>query len=199
MGPRERGKQAKRDRIRRAATELFLERGYEATTTREIAERARVATGTLFLYARDKPDLLCLVMHDRLEEAVSGQIATLPPEGPLLGQLMHLFGGIFRMYGEVPALAAEFVKVVPSADGPNGTKVSMLTFSFLHQLMLLLAQARERGEVAAEIDAMRAARNIFGLYFAALMSWLSRLETLEQALDPGLRESLALQIRGLAP
>ena len=198
LGPRARGKLDKRERIREAANELFLQRGYDATTTKEIAERAGVATGTLFLYARDKPDLLCLVMHDRLAESVDAAVASLPRDEPLLEQLMHLFGGLFRMYGEVPGLAAEFVKIVPSADGPNGIKVSALTFAFLHHLMRLLTEAKGRGEVAADIDPLRAARNIFALYFAALMGWLSRLETLEAALDPGLRGSLALQIRGLA-
>src|SRR5690348_2549407 len=76
LGPRARGKLDKRERIRQAATELFLERGYDAATTKEIAERAGIATGTLFLYARDKADLLCLVMHDRLAERVDAGVAT---------------------------------------------------------------------------------------------------------------------------
>jgi TetR/AcrR family transcriptional regulator, cholesterol catabolism regulator len=197
LGARARGKLDKKERIRQAARELFLERGYEATTTKEVAERAGVATGTLFLYARDKPDLLCLVMHERLAATVDRALSTLPKAAPLLDRLMHLFRVIFEMYGEMPALAADFVKVVPGADGPNGQQVNAQTFAFLRHLMILVAEAKERGEVAADIDALRAARNIFALYFAALMSWLARLETLEAALDPGLRESLALQIRGM--
>jgi AcrR family transcriptional regulator len=174
-----------------------MERGYDRTTTREIAQRAGIATGTLFLYASDKADILCLVMHDRLAESIDVSVTSLPREGRLLDQLMHVFRAIFTMYGEVPGLAAEFVKVVPSADGPNGRKVSALTFAFLHHLASLVNDAKVKGEIAAEIDSFRAARNIFALYFAALLSWLAKLETLEAALDPGLRESLALQIRGL--
>src|SRR5262245_44638568 len=60
-GQRARKKRDKLERLRAAAWELFATKGFDATTTREIAERAGVATGTLFLYAKDKPDLLFLV------------------------------------------------------------------------------------------------------------------------------------------
>ena len=56
-----------------------------------------------------------------------------------------------------------------------------------------------RGEVDAEVPPMVAAGNIFSLYFGALMTWLSGFATLEAALEPGLRDALSLQIRGLSP
>src|SRR4051812_33649121 len=58
LGRREQSKVDKRARIQRAAWDLFTTVGYEETTTREVAERADVAVGTLFLYAEDKRDLL---------------------------------------------------------------------------------------------------------------------------------------------
>lgn len=41
-----------------AAIELFSEKGYQATTTSEIAKRAQVAEGTIFNYYKTKKDLL---------------------------------------------------------------------------------------------------------------------------------------------
>jgi AcrR family transcriptional regulator len=55
-GLRARGK--RRRRLREAAHKVFLERGYEGATTREIAARAEIAMGTLFIYATEKRDLL---------------------------------------------------------------------------------------------------------------------------------------------
>lgn len=46
-----------RDRLLDAARELFTERGYRATTTREIAARARVAELTLFRHFGSKVDV----------------------------------------------------------------------------------------------------------------------------------------------
>jgi AcrR family transcriptional regulator len=41
-----------------AAIELFSEKGYDATTTSEIAKKAKVAEGTIFRYYKTKKDLL---------------------------------------------------------------------------------------------------------------------------------------------
>ena len=77
IGPRAQQKLDTRERVRAAAWELFTGAGYEETTTRAVAERAGVASGTVFLHARDKADLLCLVMHARLSEVSGTQLATL--------------------------------------------------------------------------------------------------------------------------
>ncbi|MFO0759988.1 MAG: TetR/AcrR family transcriptional regulator [Byssovorax sp.] len=196
-GRREQNKLDKRERIRAAAWSLFTTLGFAETTTKAVADRAGVAAGTLFLYARDKEDLLCLVMVDRLSSAVEASFATLPRGASLIDQLLHVFRGLFRMYGEHRALTASFLRHYPGADGPNGQQVSALTFAFLHRLGQLVLDAQARGEVSREIQPMLAANNIFWLYYGALMAWMSGFTTPEAALDPGLRSALDLQVRGL--
>ena len=72
VGRRERNKQAKLERITAAARELFAEHGVDEVTTQQIAEKADIGTGTLFLYAKTKGELLLLVQNsgyvDALEE-----------------------------------------------------------------------------------------------------------------------------------
>ncbi|MDF2507093.1 MAG: TetR/AcrR family transcriptional regulator [Microbacterium sp.] len=63
LGRRERNKQQKLERITVAAAELFAEHGIDEVTTQQIAERADVGTGTLFLYAKTKGELLLLVQN----------------------------------------------------------------------------------------------------------------------------------------
>ena len=52
--PRQARSQARVDRILTAAETLFLEQGYEATTTNEIAARAEVAIGSLYQFFSGK-------------------------------------------------------------------------------------------------------------------------------------------------
>ncbi|AKT36397.1 TetR/AcrR family transcriptional regulator [Chondromyces crocatus] len=196
---REQQKLDKRERIQKAAWDLFSTAGYEATTTKQVAEAAQVATGTLFLYARDKPDLICMVMHDRLAAAVDGRFQTLPRPASLLDQLMYLFRGLFEMYGEHPRVSLAFVQHYPGADGPNGQQLTALTAKFLSLISQLVVDRQARGEVGAEVDPRQAATNIFSLYYGALMSWMTGARSLPEALDPGLRSALALQIRGFRP
>jgi AcrR family transcriptional regulator len=195
--PREELKRDKRDRITQAAWDLFSSEGFAGTTTKAVAERAGVATGTLFLYARDKDDLLCLVMHDRLQDAVERAFATLPTEAPFVDRLMHLFGTFLDVYAANPAVGKPFVRALVDAAGPNGQKVTTMTMGFLHRLALHLRESQAKGEIGADIDPYVAAHAIFCLYTGALLGWASGVVSLEVARDPGLRLAFALQFRGL--
>jgi AcrR family transcriptional regulator len=68
---RKRDRAAKQRALIRAATELFASRGYEATTTREIAARAGCAEGLIHRYFQGKAGLLSALMrfHASLEAA----------------------------------------------------------------------------------------------------------------------------------
>ena len=50
--------------IIQAARELFAEQGYEATTIAQVAKKAGVAVGTVYLYFKNKPELLYGVKCD---------------------------------------------------------------------------------------------------------------------------------------
>jgi AcrR family transcriptional regulator len=198
LSARERNKLDKRERIRDSAYQLFLGQGFEDTTMAQVAAQAEVAKGTLFLYASDKDDLLCLVMHDRLHDAVERSFATLPRRAELLEQLLHVFGGLFAMYAEHTGLALAFIRVFPTATGPNGQALRAMTLGFLHRLSELVREACARGEVDPDVAPMQAAHNFFALYFAALLAGVSgHVPSLESAKEFVLKGSLALQIRGL--
>ncbi len=71
VGRRERNKQEKLDRITAAAQELFAERGVDEVTTQEIADKADIGAGTLFLYAKSKGELLLLVQNSTYADALA--------------------------------------------------------------------------------------------------------------------------------
>jgi AcrR family transcriptional regulator len=60
----------RRREIVSAAAEVFAEKGYAATTTREIADAADMAEGTLYNYFRSKRDILLAVAQE-----AEGQVA----------------------------------------------------------------------------------------------------------------------------
>jgi len=56
-----------------AAVKIFSEKGYHATTTKEIAEAAGMNVGTMFQYVKTKQDILYLVcchIHSLIEKAL---------------------------------------------------------------------------------------------------------------------------------
>ena len=70
------GAEQRREMIARAALKLFAERGYERTTTREIAREAGISEGTIFKYFPTKHDLL-LAFFSREAFAPLAEIFTL--------------------------------------------------------------------------------------------------------------------------
>ena len=68
-GRRERNKLEKLERITAVARELFAEKGISEVTTNEVALRADIAAGTLFLYAKTKGELLLLAQNASYAEA----------------------------------------------------------------------------------------------------------------------------------
>ena len=63
---RERRKQARPGELLDAALDLFVEKGFAATRVEEVAARAGVSKGTLFLYYASKDDLFKAVVHETL-------------------------------------------------------------------------------------------------------------------------------------
>lgn len=54
--------------IREAATRVLARQGFAGTTMQEIADEAKIAKGTLYLYFKDKEDLLASVVDFSLEK-----------------------------------------------------------------------------------------------------------------------------------
>lgn len=96
LGRRERNKQQKLERITAAASELFAERGIDDVTTQQIAERADVGTGTLFLYAKTKGELLLLVQNAHYAVALENGIAAAAQITETLDAIMALLRPIIE-------------------------------------------------------------------------------------------------------
>jgi AcrR family transcriptional regulator len=86
------------ERLQEAAMQLFAERGFEATTVAEIAERAGVTERTFFRYFPDKREVL-FAGEDRLEAAFVHAITAAPdgtsPTG-LLAAALDAGGGALQ-------------------------------------------------------------------------------------------------------
>ena len=109
-GQRERNKREKRERLLRAAAELFEKKGFAGATAREICGRAQIGTGTLFLYARDKRDLLFRVFDGEARRLFAEAAAGARGDEPLVDALVRLFGGFIAFYAAHPVLARDLAE-----------------------------------------------------------------------------------------
>lgn len=194
LGRRERGKLEKLARIRAAAHRLFAEHGFANTTTRQIAAEADIGSGTLFLYARTKEDLLVLIFQDEVGRRVDRAFERVP-KAPLLDQVLHVFNALIEHHAADPALGRVFVKELPFVDEPRHG-VAQFVRQLYDRLGALIDAGKARGEIADDVPSRLLAQNLFGTCFQQLQMWLSGGMPALEPNDERLRAALELQLRG---
>ena len=198
-GLRERNKQGKLERIRRAARALFMRDGFEATTTRAIAARAGIGTGTLFLYVRDKSALLFLIFKEEVDRLEAETYASLPgAERGLVEQLVHVFECWIEHYRRSPELARLFFKELLFVGGEGRAEVAALSAHIVRRLADVIEAARRQGRIREDVQSWVAAYNVFALFYVTLLSWLSDQIQVGEA-RAAVREALAMLYAGLHP
>src|ERR1700760_4079582 len=94
-----------RERLARAALELYTERGYEQTTVAEIAKRAGLTERTFFRHFADKREVL-FGGSSELERLLTEHVTAAPSElSPLdaVAEGLQALVPLFELRGEYPA------------------------------------------------------------------------------------------------
>jgi AcrR family transcriptional regulator len=198
-GLRERKKSEKARLIRDAARELFLTRGYEATTLRDVAALADVGFGTVSAYATDKAGLLAMLFVDDLEH--------LPPLfGPadagldLTAQLTDTFMQLSAFWARSPELSRI---VLPQMEfynsNPFTEQIMQRRRQMQSDLRAWLAACQQAGRVRGDVDTEQAAATLFSIYTSALRDWITN-EPIELARGrERLAWLLALPVAAIVP
>ena len=194
-GRRERNKREKRGRILVAARELFRERGFDAVTTREICARAGIATGTLFLYAKDKRELLFWVFEADARRIFARARRRAPGQG-LVEDSCALFGAFIGYYARDRELSRHIVAELLFAPH-DPERMGGLTAEYLAVLTELVSRARAAGEIARELPVDAVVASLFAHYAFWRQGWLGARMSGRRAAERGLRSALELAVRGL--
>jgi AcrR family transcriptional regulator len=113
-GLRERKKRATRTAIQRAALALFVNNGYDETTTEEIARAAEVSPSTLFNYFPTKESLLA----DDYDPLFIHLLASRPPEEPMFTAIRRAiesgFQAVFEQDRDLIMARAKLEREVPA-------------------------------------------------------------------------------------
>lgn len=100
LGRRERRKEARPAELLQAALELFVEHGFAATRLEDIAARAGVSKGTLYLYFTSKQDLFeALVRRTLLPLIERFRLETAASELPAIELIERALRGWWRDFG----------------------------------------------------------------------------------------------------
>jgi TetR/AcrR family transcriptional regulator len=117
---RERRKEARPGELLDAALDLFVEKGFAATRSEEVAARAGVSKGTLFLYFPSKEELFKAVVREniagRVTEGASEVASFTGPTAELLPWLMLEW---WRRYGATKASGISKLIISEASNFPE--------------------------------------------------------------------------------
>jgi AcrR family transcriptional regulator len=200
FGLRERNKLDKLRRIKDAASELFIKKGFDDTTTREIAVRAGVGLGTIFVYAPTKRDLLFLIVNQDLQEVAERAVDLVQPSRPMLENLLDVFRTHYRYFAQQPALSRLSLREMMFYEtGPEAKKFLKTRERLIGLIRDIVDHAIEQKAIISSEDARLIAWVIFSIYQIEVRHWLSSDElNLQRGLN-ALRRQLVLLMNGLSP
>jgi AcrR family transcriptional regulator len=191
-GKRTENKERTKEKILKAALELFRKQGLERTTTKQISTGAGIAEGTLFNYFKTKEDLALYFFQKETQDLIRWfegdarlQKAPLPEK---LFAIVHRQLEFIAPYEDF--IGAVFFRALqPSSKlSPVSFESQELRVRYLRFIREILDEAAERGEIPA-VGAMGAYG--FGLFYIGVVAhWLHDP-------SPGKQKTLALLDRSL--
>ncbi len=172
----------KRERILDAAETVFAQHGFFAAKVSEIAKEAGVADGTIYLYFKNKDDLLISLFESRMERVNAYLATNVAKHRAPKEKLIAFIRAYLALVKEQPAAAEVLtVELRQSAKFMKGQPANPKFAELLRLLASIVADGQAEGIFTDAIPAPVAARMIFGLVDEMALAWLLGDKTPESA------------------
>jgi AcrR family transcriptional regulator len=133
-----------------AALEVFAEKGFAAARLDDIAKRAGVSKGTLYLYFKDKEELFRAVVRDTVSPNLDTVRAGLLQADLPFAQIVRAFLPRFaELATRIPVGAVAKMVIGESGNFPELAKVwhDLVVGKAIETLSQLIERAQQRGEI----------------------------------------------------
>ncbi len=160
--------------ILETAKKLFLEKGYNKTTMRDIALCAKIAIGTIFLHFPDKASLLAATLHKDIDDVHRQAYETLPAEGTLTEILAHPIKMTYSHFARTPELSKTWLKEILFMEGPWGDQFNILVGKMIERITRVLLDAQGQGRLRPDSNCDVLAGGIMSHYYTMLITGVRR-------------------------
>ena len=141
-----------REKILAAARALFMERGYEGATVRDIANAAGMSTGAVFASFADKAELFDEIVASD-SRALADEMAKAVREADTVDEaLLGLFGAAYRSHVNQLPMVRAAMSVGWTRDPATAQRSRDALKPIVGLLRDALQQGADRGELASDTD-----------------------------------------------
>lgn len=161
----------KRDRILKAAIRVFARKGFYATRVSEIAKAAGVADGTIYLYFKNKDDVLISLFEERIGRLIAELRGIATGPGTVAERLSRIIAlQLGQMEGRRDL--AEVVTVNLRQSTKLMKQYALPLFTQYVQVMAgLIEEGQASGELRSDVQPVLIARALWGSMDGVLLTW----------------------------
>jgi AcrR family transcriptional regulator len=158
----------RRDEIVQTAIRLFSEKGYNATSTKDIGDEIGLLSGSLYYYINSKEDLLYDILLDLHQFAIR-EVARIEAEG---GDPLERLRRLVRNHVEQLDVSRThlFDTEFHHLTGERHDTVLALRREYQNYVVRLIAEAQAEGLCDADINARLMASSILG-FLNSIANW----------------------------
>ena len=162
----------KRERILRAAVEVFARAGYFNSRVSEIAKEAGVADGTIYLYFQRKEDLLITIFREHIGDYLARLREVVSEEQSAEAKLRRLILFHFEFLGSDRPLAIVFQVELRQSLKFMGVLLEHGLPEYLSLIKEILEQGQQREEFRRELPPQLIANSVFGVLDELVTRWI---------------------------
>ena len=161
----------KRDRILRAAIKVFAKNGFYATRVSEIAKAAGVADGTIYLYFKNKDDVLISIFEDGIQQLLKILREVAESDVPVehrITKIIELQLGLLEDQRDLAEVITVNLRQSSRLLKQYGTPLFM---EYIDVIAGVIEQGQAEGVFREDLQPRVVARALFGALDGLLLTW----------------------------
>jgi TetR/AcrR family fatty acid metabolism transcriptional regulator len=162
----------KRERILQSAIKVFARKGFYNTRVSEIARQAGVADGTIYLYFKNKDDILISIFTDRigkLNDEMERQLSELPDIKAKIDRIVSIQLGLLRGHKDL----AEVITINLRQSNRFLKQYAAPGFNrYLDIIASVIQEGQDQGVLSAEASPRVVACALFGALDGITLTWV---------------------------
>ncbi|MCM3568348.1 TetR family transcriptional regulator [Neobacillus mesonae] len=159
-----------------AAVIAIAENGYHQTQVSKIAKQAGVADGTIYLYFKNKEDILISLFEEKMGRFIEEIDKTIAGKRTAMEKLLMMIEAHFDLLSNDHHLAIVTQLELRQSNKDLRLKINDVLKGYLKVIEKILIEGKENGEFSSTLDARLARQMVFGTIDEAATSWVMNEE-----------------------
>lgn len=158
--------------ILNAAIKVFSETGYHRAQVARIAKEAGVADGTVYLYFKNKEDILISLFQEKMGEFIARIEDEISSAGSSVEKLLRIIRCHFTLLGDNPDMARVTQIELRQADVKIAEGIHQSLKQYFRLIESIIHEGQRNGEIKPNLDVKLIRKMVFGTMDEIVTSWI---------------------------